>query len=1091
MRTSCTCLLIVFFAAAGTFPARAVAQDADLSPALVQRCKKATALVDAGRHGSGSAFLVHASGLFVTNAHVVREGAPGTPPKLILNSGLPEQKIISTRIVLLDEENDFALLKTDAALAVEPLPLADDTGLTELAKAVVFGYPFGTMLASGSDGYPAISINVGRISSLRRDGGALARIQLDAVTNPGNSGGPLVDKDGKVIGIINAGIPGANVNFAIPAAKLLPVLQKPLLSLKAASITYARRGEPHKFEVEVFPTAPIPADATVSVLFGEAGTVSRKPVSAVRTDGKWHVTAAPAGLGRAPGPLRLRLEAHFDQLTLRANFDDVPVKAGDRALQLSELLTIERKTDAEKKSSRITTTLAHYDNARDEYETLVGKVSGLPTLHSEINQVTVKLEEANKIRVGTYDPGTLSAPYEIVLASKGKTVATAQGTLVFADPPQGLGYDKAADARTATTGLLLASLIAPEQDAKRGAWTRVENGLETKNEASAWCEIPVQPRDYYMLDVQMRPKETGKGELLLWLPMGKAGALVHIDAKSGTAKLDLAEGKSRDGGEAVIMDPFTEETKTSLRVTVRTMAQQAQLIVWGYGNRPLYWTGPLTNLARPKDLPISAGQPALGHRGLAMTVENIRIYPGEEGIRTLREMPGQETHSFEKILGRWGFDDPPADNKMPSSFKGVPATVLGTPQIGVGPAILGTGAMKLGGDAPAGITVAETVGSTHGSHPNRTLSMFFRLDAATPANQRQYLYDEGSSDKGFAVYLEGTTLYAGGWDQRADWKGTWLKAPGIAAGQWQHVALVLEGQLTDKKEAFHLYLNGVPVGAGFGQAIGPHELISIGSVVKSTQASPESAANRAITNQPFAGMIDEVEIFNAALGSGSIALLAGGRYGIGTLYDRTVSRPAPPPVMRPLATPSVAAASPAPRPGATPMAVAGLKIAATPAVAKPTPAPATPKPAPPAAVVWKVDKTSPAVVTVAGLTGSPLVPSPAKAIGIWEKVGDDWKGATVFNKTTKPEPYAEITVTKAGRVYLACDYSYQGNPSGGWTAEVTKKEDLLKDGWTLVESGLRMWDRKEDMTVFTKVLPAGTKLRLRCNKYWPPTAITF
>ena len=48
-------------------------------------------------------------------------------------------------------------------------------------------------------------------------------------------------------------------------------------------------------------------------------------------------------------------------------------------------------------------------------------------------------------------------------------------------------------------GLEVDELIKPEQDVKQGSWVRAEKGLETKAEASAWCEIPVQPKDAYAI----------------------------------------------------------------------------------------------------------------------------------------------------------------------------------------------------------------------------------------------------------------------------------------------------------------------------------------------------------------------------------------------------------------------------------------------------------------------------------------------------------------------------------------------------------------------------------------------------------------
>jgi hypothetical protein len=581
----------------------------------------------------------------------------------------------------------------------------------------------------------------------------------------------------------------------------------------------------------------------------------------------------------------------------------------------------------------------------------------------------------------------------------------------------------------------------------------------------------------------MTPKQSAKGELMVQFPVGQASALVHIDGAKGTMKLDLGEARNLERDSTAPFAPFVEGKAIDLRVTVRTDGKHGQIIVAVTDEaRPILWSGLIKNLAAPKGLPVGAGKLALGHQNLEMKVEAVHIFAEPGGLRLLREMPGMIRHGLGNLVGRWNFDALLTDNQMPSMFQKNSATLVGSPQIGAGPGVLGAGAMKLSDEAAGGFVVAETTSSTRSPALNRTLSMWFRADAPVPANQRQYLYDEGSSDKGYALYLQGDTLVAGGWDPKAEWKGTWLKAPGIVPGQWYHVALVIAGKSeakdsefrnVDKNKAFRLYLNGTQVGAGFGQWIGPHEMISVGTITKTTQSHPDDAGNRAITNHQFVGMIDEVEILNAFVGPGSVPILAGGRFGINARNDQPVV-PNPPTVPKLAGT---ATPPPTVAPDATP----------TPTQTAALTKPATPPTVAPAATV-KVDRTNPAVVQVTGMTAAALAQAPDKASGPWEKVGEEWRGANHFFKIRTP--VTEFTVTKAGRVYVACDYQSEGNSQGGWQAEVFKKEDFLKDGWSLVLTDLKKWDRA-DMAVFTKVLPAGAKLSLRCNKYNPPVVITF
>ena len=90
---------------------------------------------------------------------------------------------------------------------------------------------------------------------------------------------------------------------------------------------------------------------------------------------------------------------------------------------------------------------------------------------------------------------------------------------------------------------------------------------------------------------------------------------------------------------------------------------------------------------------------------------------------------------------------------------------------------------------------------------------------------------------------------------------------------------------------------------------------------------------------------------------------------------------------------------------------------------------------------------------------------------------------------------AEYKVTSDGYVAIICDYSYQGNNSGGWTETRWTADDFRDNGWKeLSESQMGaqlIKSEKKPLVVFYKKLKAGEEGKLRCNKYGPPIFLTF
>jgi S1-C subfamily serine protease len=168
--------------------------------------------------GAGSGFVIDREGRILTNYHVIERAES-------IEVGLSDDQVFPARVVGVDPRNDIAVLQIDVpADLLTPVEFGDSSTLAVGQRAIAIGNPFGQF---GS------TLTTGVISALDRTLEGSGRmisgvIQTDAAINRGNSGGPLLDSAGRVIGINSAIFSptgaSAGVGFAIPSATILRVL---------------------------------------------------------------------------------------------------------------------------------------------------------------------------------------------------------------------------------------------------------------------------------------------------------------------------------------------------------------------------------------------------------------------------------------------------------------------------------------------------------------------------------------------------------------------------------------------------------------------------------------------------------------------------------------------------------------------------------------------------------------------------------------------------------------------------------------------------------------------------------------------------
>ena len=193
--------------------------DSGLPADTLKAVKSATVLLHVTLPDSataeGSGFFAVEPNVVLTNAHVLGMLRPeGRPPQRIdvtVHSGQEDERTLAGQLLGVDRSTDLAVLRVTGKDLPEPLQVVSARDLTETQTVYVFGFPFGKELGK------EITVSSSSVSSLRHDANhILQKVQVNGGMHPGNSGGPVVDAQGRVVGVAVSGIRQTQINFAVP-----------------------------------------------------------------------------------------------------------------------------------------------------------------------------------------------------------------------------------------------------------------------------------------------------------------------------------------------------------------------------------------------------------------------------------------------------------------------------------------------------------------------------------------------------------------------------------------------------------------------------------------------------------------------------------------------------------------------------------------------------------------------------------------------------------------------------------------------------------------------------------------------------------
>lgn len=161
-------------------------------------------------YSTGTGFYLRDANLIVTNEHVIQDNR-----QVVIDGHLIEKQLV--RVIYSDPKHDLAFLEAPQQTELPEVDLGTETELSEGDQVIALGHPFGFKFTSTQ----------GIISNAAHEINDINYYLIDAALNPGNSGGPLLDQHGAIVGINTFVVKdGNNIGFSLPVNYLMESIRE-------------------------------------------------------------------------------------------------------------------------------------------------------------------------------------------------------------------------------------------------------------------------------------------------------------------------------------------------------------------------------------------------------------------------------------------------------------------------------------------------------------------------------------------------------------------------------------------------------------------------------------------------------------------------------------------------------------------------------------------------------------------------------------------------------------------------------------------------------------------------------------------------